>query len=399
MGWTKVLALGFTQTLAWASSTYLIAIVAQPVARDLHVSASTVFGAFSIALIVMGMAGPAVGRRIDERGGRGALAISNVMLATGLMLLAAASTRSMLFAAWIVLGVGMAWGLYDAAFAALVRIYGARARGPITGITLIAGFASTVGWPISAFLTHEYGWRACALAWAATHIAIALPVNLLFIPKCPYKPRRAHATAGDSETVADASAPSTAYHRRAFVLVTVFAAAGAFVTSAMAAHLPGLLLAVGTSSIGALTAAALVGPAQVASLLVDFLAAQRLKFHPIVTARVAVALHPVGGVLLGLFGGPTLAACVFALLHGAGNGMVTIARGTLPLSIFGAAGYGERQGLIGVSARSMQAFAPFAFGVLLERFGAAAALATSVLFSLVALGALIAIHPRERDAG
>src|SRR6476620_1034911 len=138
MGWTTVLALGFTQTLAWASSTYLIAIVAQPIARALHVSASTVFGACSIALSVMGMAGPAVGLRIDERGGRGALAISNVMLATGLMLLAAASNRSMLFAAWIVLGVGMAWGLYDAAFAALVRIYGARARGPITGITLIA---------------------------------------------------------------------------------------------------------------------------------------------------------------------------------------------------------------------------------------------------------------------
>src|SRR4051812_2744453 len=152
MLWTTVLALGFTQTLAWASSTYLIAIVAQPIARDLHLSTSTVFGAFSIALIVMGIAGPAVGRRIDERGGRGALAISNVVLAVGLVVLASASNRWMLFAAWIVLGVGMAWGLYDAAFAALVRICGTHARGPITGITLIAGFASTVGWPVSAFL-------------------------------------------------------------------------------------------------------------------------------------------------------------------------------------------------------------------------------------------------------
>src|SRR5205085_7355250 len=114
----------------------------------------------------------------------------------GLVLLAYASNATMLFAAWMVLGVGMAWGLYDAAFAALVRIYGTGARGPITGITLIAGFASTVGWPISAFLTHEYGWRACALAWAATHIAIALPVNLLFIPKCERKAGRTQATVG-----------------------------------------------------------------------------------------------------------------------------------------------------------------------------------------------------------
>src|SRR3954469_6868513 len=175
--WTRVLALGSTQTLAWASSTYLIAIVAAPISRDLVIPVSTVFAAFSIALIVTGLLGPAVGRLIDRRGGRGALSLSNGVLAAGLVLLGLANGVLVLFAAWIVLGIGMALGLYDAAFAALVRIYGSNARGPITGITLIAGFASTIGWPLTAFLVEEYGWRASCFAWAAIHVLVALPLN------------------------------------------------------------------------------------------------------------------------------------------------------------------------------------------------------------------------------
>jgi hypothetical protein len=183
--------------------------------------------------------------------------------------------------------------------------------------------------------------------------------------------------------------------RRAFILVTMFTAMAAFVTSAMAAHLPGLLLAFGATNAAALAAAALVGPAQVVARLVEFLAAQRFRFHPLITARVAVALHPMGAILLLAFGGPPLAASLFALMHGAGNGMVTIARGTLPLAIFGVAGYGRRQGLIGVSARAMQALAPYAFGVSLERFGPGAAIGLTVTFSLMALGALMALRSKS----
>ena len=394
-----MLALGFTQTLAWASSTYLIAILAHPIGRDLDVPASTAFGAFSVGLVVMGFTGPAVGRWIDTRGGRNALALSNLVLAFGLVLLATASNILMLFAAWTVLGIGMALGLYDAAFATLVRIFGTRARGPITGITLIAGFASTIGWPVTALLTDHYGWRVSCYAWAATHILIALPLNLLFIPKwrqpAVHQAPSAQAPVGLSSTADEARAMSD-YQKRAFVLITVFASMAAFVTSAMAAHLPGLLLAAGATSLAALTAAALVGPAQVASRLIEFLAAQRLKFHPLATARIAVTLHPIGGVLLLLMGGAPLTASVFALLHGAGNGMTTIARGTLPLAIFGADSYGHRQGLIGVAARSMQAVAPYAFGLVLERYGASAGVSLSIAFSLAALAALMALRSEQK---
>src|SRR6516165_10125637 len=144
-----ILALGTTQTLAWASSVYLPAILADPIARDLGISSNWIFAAYSAALV---------------------LAASNMTLAAGLVLLGFANSIPMLMAAWLVLGVGMGYGLYDAAFGVLGRIYGEAARGPITGITLIAGFASTVGWPLTALGVQTIGWRDTPRLWARDDI-------------------------------------------------------------------------------------------------------------------------------------------------------------------------------------------------------------------------------------
>jgi hypothetical protein len=357
----------------------------------LSVTQSAVFGAYSLSLVVMALAGPAVGRAIDRSGGRGMLALSNLVLAGGLILLGSATSAALLFTAWCVLGAGMALGLYDAAFAALVRLYGAAARSPITGITLVAGFASTVGWPLTAFIAEHYGWRASCFAWAALHLVFALPVNLWCIPAIA----RARTPAGSAAVTQGAAMHEQAmprHERRAFVLLALFAAGASFVTSAMAAHLPGLLLAAGASAAAALAAAALLGPAQVAARLAEFIAARRFRFHPLVSARIATALHPAGALVLAAFGGAPLAAAGFALLHGAGNGMITIAKGTLPLAIFGAAGYGHRLGLLGMLARGTQAAAPFAFALVLEREGAGVAIALSAGISLLTLGALLMLR-------
>jgi MFS family permease len=389
----QVLALGFTQTIAWASSTYLIAILAAPIARELGLATSTVFGAFSVALVVMALTGPAAGRAIDRWGGRRILVISNVVLAAGLVMLGYASDAFVLFLAWCVIGLGMAMGLYEAAFAALVRLHGSAARGPITGITLIAGFASTVGWPLTALLAEHYGWRASCFAWAALHLAVALPINVLCIP--PGSSRAVDATPPPAQEGASAAEPKWPGYWRSFILLALFGAMTSYVTSAMAAHLPGLLLAAGTTAVAALTASALLGPAQVAARLLEFLAAKRFRFHPLVTARIATACHPVAGIVLALFGGPAAVASFFAMTHGAGNGMITIAKGTLPLAIFGAVGYGHRQGLLSVLGRGMQAIAPFTFGVVLEAHGPRIALGLSVVLSLAALAALMALRTSE----
>src|SRR6202030_3299261 len=241
-------ALGTAQTLAWGSSYYLPAILADPIAHGLGVSRTTVFGLFSGALLLSAVLGPAVGRAIDNRGGRGVLALSNLVLATGLVLLGVAQGFVTLALAWAVLGIGMAMGLYDPAFATLTGLYGRAARGPITGITLIAGFASTVGWPLSAFLDAQFGWRAACLIWAALHIVIGLPLNRLLIPRAP-PPARASEVAGESSP-----APRGAMAILAFVFAATW-----FVTGAMAAHLPRLLEIAGASTTAAIAAAGLVG--------------------------------------------------------------------------------------------------------------------------------------------
>jgi MFS family permease len=377
-----VATLGTAQTLAWASSYYLPAMLAAPMARDLGVSVPTVFAAFSVALVVSALLGPHAGRAIDRWGGRPVLASTNLVFALGLAGLAASQGPAGLFAAWIVLGVGMGSGLYEAAFAALVRLYGHGARGSITGITLIAGFASTVGWPLSTLLEAQFDWRGACAAWALLHLLLGLPLNLSF-PRAaaldtPARKAAAHA----------ADEPQTARSgQRAGVLLAFVFAATWFISTAMAAHLPRLLQAGGATLAAAITAGALVGPAQVGARLLEYGLLQRL--HPLLSARLAAAMHPLGAAMLTLFGAPVAAA--FAILHGAGNGILTIAKGTLPLVFFGPQGYGHRQGLLMVPARVAQALAPWLFGMCLDRWGARA-LWVSASLGVAAFVALLALR-------
>ena len=379
-----VAALGSTQTLAWASSYYLPAILGAPIAQALGLSPSIFFGIFSIALLLSAAAGPTVGKIIDRHGGRGVLAASNLVLALGLALLARADGIIGLVVAWIPLGAGITMGLYDPAFATLTRLYGREARNPITGITLIAGFASTIGWPVSAFMLHRYGWREACLVWAALNLFVCLPVNLFFLPKPPPHLPVSGQSIGD-----DGAEPP----RGAMPVLAFFFSAAWFVTGAMAAHLPRLLMAAGASPTEAVAAAALVGPAQVAARLVEFGLLRRI--HPLISARIAAVMHPLAALALGLLG--PLGVIPFALLHGAGNGMITIAKGTLPLAIFGPHGFGLRSGVLSAPARITQSAAPFLFGLLLDNVGLGA-VALSAGAMLAAFASLFALRSRAASA-
>jgi predicted MFS family arabinose efflux permease len=375
-----VLSLGTTQTLAWASSYYLPAILADPIARDLGISSNWFFAAFSGSLVISGLLGPRVGRQIDRVGGRQVLSASNVILAGGLALLGASTAIWMMVAAWLLLGVGMGLGLYDAAFGALGRIYGDSARKAITGITLIAGFASTVGWPLSSFGLDAIGWRGTCLAWAAAHILIGLPLNMFFLPK----------TVPLRQTSGPVVKPHIPIDRTMVLLSFAFAAAWT-VTSAMAAHLPRIVEAFGATPAQAVFAGMMIGPAQVAARVLE--AGTLSRFHPLFWTRLACITHPIGACVIGIFGGGAVAA--FALLHGAGNGILTIARGTLPLAIFGPENYAYRLGLIGAPSRIAQALAPLGFGLLIEPMGRSV-VAVSSLLSLAALVALMLLPARGK---
>lgn len=364
--------LGSSLTVSWASSYYIPAVLAGPMANDLGLSALWVYGAFSMAMIVSAMVGPWAGARIDGAGGRGVLMLSNLIFAAGLGLLAISAAPWTLFLGWAVIGLGMGIGLYEAGFATLAGIYGKDARGPITGITLIAGFASTVGWPLSGLMLATWGWREACLGWAVIHLLVALPLNASL-------PKGNKVTIRPETRVEDGPPPS----RMALGLLAFVFAASWFNATAMAAHLPGLLQAAGASTAVAIAAGALIGPAQVAARFLEFGLLRR--YHPLMSTRIAATAHPVAALALLAVGGP--AAYLFAILHGAGNGILTIAKGTLPLALFGPAGYGRRVGWLNAPARILQAAAPLIFGAALTAWGLHAVWLTAAIgvASLVAL--------------
>ena len=382
--WPVVALLGSAQTLSWASSYYLPAMLAVPMARDLGLAAPTVFAAFSVALVISALVGPAAGRAIDRHGGRPVLMATNLLFAAGLTALGLAQGPVSLFLAWMLVGLGMGCGLYEAAFATLVRLYRHESRNLITGITLIAGFASTVGWPLSALMESHFGWRGACFGWAALHLLLGLPLNALLPRAAP----AADPLATNPVKVAAAPAPVAAPAPLArpvwttAVLAYVFAATW-FVSTAMATHLPQLLQAAGATLAVAVAAGALIGPAQVAGRVLEFGLLRRV--HPLLSARLAASAHPLGAALLLLAGAP--AVTLFALLHGIGNGIMTIAKGTLPLVLFGPQGYGARQGWIAMPARVAQAAAPVLFGLALQRWGAGTLWLSGALV-LSAFGAL-----------
>jgi predicted MFS family arabinose efflux permease len=377
-----ILALGTTQTLAWASSYYLPAILADPIGRDLGVSSNWIFAAFSASLVISALLGPRVGRQIDLVGGRPVLSASNLTLAAGLALLGCSYSIPVLVIAWLLLGIGMGCGLYDAAFAALGRIYGDAARRSITGITLLAGFASTVGCPLTALGLEQIGWRNTCFAWALAHIVIGLPLNLLMLPQVK----------GAKAAVAASIKPHIPIDRTMILLAFAFAAAWT-VTGAMAAHLPRILEAAGATKLQAVSAGALIGPAQVFARIVE--ASFLSRYHPLLSTRLACLTHPIGAAIVALVGGG--AASAFAIFHGTGNGILTIARGTLPLAIFGPRNYGYRLGIIGAPARMAQAAAPLAFGLLIDVMGSRVLIVSSAL-SLSALLALFLLRKEKAES-
>jgi MFS family permease len=361
-----VATLGCTQTLAWASSYYLPAVLAAPLARDIGLTPSWVYAGLSLGLGVSALFGPLLGRTIDRQGGRLVLCGSNVAFTIGLALLSLARGPATLLASWLVLGIAMAAGLYESAFASITRLYGHGSRAPITGVTLIGGFASTVGWPISAYLEHRIGWRHACLVWATLHMVIGFPLNAWILRR---EPRAREGTPDMSDDL-----PPVGVDGRMAVLMFMFTVSGV-VSIGMATNLPGLFVAIGASPAAAVAAASLMGPAQVGARILEYSA--RRIINPLISARIACSLHPLAVVVIGV-AGPAVASA-FAIIHGAGSGMLTITRGTLPLALFGPMGYGARIGRISAPARIGQATGPFLFGVAISHFGFRALFISSAL--------------------
>lgn len=352
-----VSALGVTQILAWGSSYYLPAVLAAPIARDTGWSLASVVAGLSCGLLLAGLVSPVTGRLIQRHGGRPVLAASSLLLAAAHSLLATATTYPLYLVAWLLMGLGMSSGLYDAGFATLGRLYGQGARSAITNLTLFGGFASTVCWPLSAFLVEHGGWRIACLSYAAIHLAICLPLHLRMIPPSPPA-----APAPTKDRSKEASAAGRT--RARFILLASILTLAAMIASMLSVHLLTLLQLRGVGLAAAVGLGALVGPSQVGARVAELLIG-RNRHHPIWTMLTSVSLLAAGIWLL--LASQTFVALAL-ILYGAGNGIHTIARGALPLVLFDPQQYAALMGKLATPSLIVQAAAP-SIGALLLGMG------------------------------
>jgi MFS family permease len=382
--WRAVAVLGVTQILTWGTLFYPPVLTMPLIAADLGWSIAFAMSGLSIALATGGLASPIVGRLIDRYGGAPVMTAGSLVGAAGLFALAHASHRAAYLGIWVVLGFALSASLYDAAFATLGRIFGPAARRPITLLTFAGGFASTVSWPATHLLLDAYGWRSTYLVFAGLLAFVAAPLHAFALPR-----RRAELPSPP----AGAPPPAAVLPARGlpFVLVATGFAAYSFVPSGMSAHLLAILGRAGIDAGTVVAIGALFGPCQVASRLLEFSFGGGT--HPLAIARAAVSLVLAAFILLAFAGISPLPAAAFAIMFGISNGLITIARGTVPLAMFGASGYGRLVGRLAAPWLAVQSMAPLVLAFVIEKTSDAAALGVTALFAVIALASFLAIRP------
>jgi MFS family permease len=373
-------AMGVVQILMWGSTVYLLSVLAPVIVADQGWPFPSVIAGASLGLLVAGVISPLVGRKVGRYGGRPVLAFSSLVTALGFVALALSASLPLYWLAWIVLGVGMGTGLYDAAFAALGRLYGQSARSAITNLTLFGGFGSTVCWPLSAWLVEQTSWQTTCLVYAAIHLLAALPILWFVLPPLPA------ATSGAAASGGPAAVVLTRAERLMFWLLAGVQTLAQAIGSIVIVHLLVLLQARGLTLAAAVTLGTLFGPAQVGARVIERVFGS--YYHPIWTMVLAALLMTIGLAML-LVPAPIAAAAV--MVYGAGYGVTWIARGTLPLMLFGQQRYPVLIGRLALPSLIAQALSPLAGAVLIERFGANPTIAVLVVAAIVNVGLVAAL--------
>ncbi|AZQ67449.1 MFS transporter [Silicimonas algicola] len=362
--WPVISALGVVMIFTWGSTYYLMTVLAAPIAADTGWSLGAITGALSAGLLVAGLASPTVGRAIARHGGRPVLAAGCALIAAGLLVIAIATKLWMFWAGWLVLGLGMAAGLYDPAFASLGRLYGRDARSAITALTLWGGFASAVCWPLSSLMLEAWGWRGVAATYSALHLFGTMPLVLWAIPAADPPGER---------PPSGAPPPSGLEGRDAqvFGLMAAMLVVNGLIVVNVSTWLFTLLQARGLSLATAVALGALIGPSQVGARVLEM--AGRGRHHPIWTLAASVLAIAAGLALLAAGVGVAGAALI---LYGGGNGLFSIARGALPLAVFGVERYPAVMGRLARPSLVAQAAAPLLGAWVIANAGADAALST-----------------------
>ncbi len=382
-------ALGLTQIIGYGTLYYSFSILAPGMASDFGLTVEQVFGVFSASLLVGGLSAPFVGRWMDRFGAAMVMTFGSAISALTLLLCAWSPTMAVFALAIALLEVASGMVLYQAAFAALVESRPHAASRSITYLTLIAGFASTIFWPITASLHGHLSWREIYVAFSGLNLLACLPLHY-WIARCG---KSEAAVSVDQRREAVVGALPADLRRRGMVMVSLAFALQGFALSAILTHMVPMLGTIGFGA-SAVMIGSLFGPSQVLSRLINMVFGKKLS--PPMLATLSAVLIVAGVVILGVSGTWLPGAIAFAVCVGLGSGINSIAQGSLPLWLFGSAGYGAITGRMAAARLAAAALAPFVFSVLMESFGVNVALMANACLGAVGVAAFIAVVSATR---
>jgi MFS family permease len=362
-----VLALGITQITAWGTSYYCLGVLAGSIASELGWTRGFVFLGFTVSVLVMALISTSVGRLIDRVGGRAVMSAGSIIVAIGLFLLSLVRAEWAYLAVWVLVGVGMRLCLYDAAFAAIVQVTPTRGRMAISYLTLFGAFASSVFWVVGHYLDEALGWRQTLVVFAALNLAVCLPLHWFGLARREQR----SADTGEAAQAAGASPASPPLEGQArtigIVLFALIMSLNGFVFGVVSVQLVPLLEGAGLAAATAVWLASLKGVAQFAGRVVEITLGRNLS--PIMVARLSMAAMVLAFALLYGSGAVFGLLAAFTFLMGAAQGVLSIVRGTVPLALFGAKGYGAVTGLIATPILFVSACAPTIFAWIVDRWG------------------------------
>jgi predicted MFS family arabinose efflux permease len=344
-----------------------------------------------VMLLVGAAIGPPAGVWIDRLGPRRTLCAGSPILAASLTLLAMAQGPAVYFLAWAGIGLGVPTGLSIAAHAALARAAPSTARRAIGTLMLFTGLASAVFWPVTSFLVGSIGWRPTCLIFAALHLVVCLPLHLALPATSVAPPPQPSPAEPNSTEPAPAASwtVSPAQRRTALYLLAGTLSLQGFVSWGLSLHLISLFQSFGLSAATAVLVASLTGPVTVAIRILDIQLGKWL--HPLVVAGGALAVLPFTFLLLLFAHSSTASVAAFTILWSAANGIISVARATLPLTLFGAEGFARLMGWLSLPQNMAYALAPLAFSAIIERSGPSTALVVSLVSVLLSLTAILAL--------
>jgi len=318
-----VIGLGITQILGYGTLYYAFAVLEPQISHEFGWPSSWSFGCLSLALLLGGLAGPWTGRFIDERGARLVMSLGSIASAVALVLLAASQNLITFALTLIIVEVTSVLVLYDAAFAGLSQVAGSKAaRRAITQMTLLGGFASTVFWPITLYLSRHMDWRSIYLIFALIHLGFCLPLHLAVLGKA--RPSMKHEGANRPETAADHPVLSPAEGFRAMAWLIAYFCLTGFVYSSFNIQWVSALQQAGFTAAVAVSVGVLMGPSQVAIRFLDMVFGRNL--HPLATGAISSVFLIVAIAALMLSGAGIAGAAVFAILFGLSQGLSSIVR-------------------------------------------------------------------------